>query len=150
MAQANEKINRRPLTRVQLDHAERRLREALQRQQYALNQKYPEPERPKTQRFTNEQFYRAVATGKVKLRPLADIPKGQHYVTPLDSLRDAFLVPADMAKKKTYDAACKVRGEAMAKANKQIEIRFNNALDALYLSDAEKALQIVEQFAEGK
>lgn len=151
MAEAKEKINRRPLTRIQLQHAERRLSEAHTRQVNALIEKHKKPEPLKLERLGDAQFYRAVATGKLKLRPLADIgSERQSYWTPMESLRQAFAAPADMAKKKAYDAAVKNYNETVAKATKTIDIRFQNALDALYLSDADKAMDIVEQFAEGK
>jgi hypothetical protein len=146
-------INRRPLTKAQMQHAERRLQEAQQRQLAALSEKHKAPEEPKTPRLNDAQFYRGIATGKLKLRPLDDITRLAHqryWNGPMDALRDAFAAPVDMTKKKAHDAAVKAHDEIIAKGAKQIDIRFQNALDALYLADADKAMAIIEAFAAGK
>jgi len=136
-----EKTNRRPLTKAQQEYAIMRLKDALETRIAIATKDLKQPEAYASMTF--EQKYTAIATGKAKLFPRQD-------VSTYANLIDCFTYPELDAKRKENVAAHQKHTEAVEKATKPLRIKFQNAMDILMLSDADKALAVIDDFAAGK
>lgn len=143
-------VNRRPLTQNQISHAVRRLRESQNAQINSILTRFKAPEPFKLPKLTPAQLYRGIASNKMRLRPLKELEGMKQHYTLFEALQLAFADPATVTKLKIYEAAQAKHLDAVAHEKKMIDIRFNKALDALMLSDADKAMQIIEDFGTGK
>jgi len=156
MSKTEEVKNRRPLTKMQADHAIRRLAEAKVKLETKAREvflaKNPEPkfELEQPEQPSGIKKLDLIYAGKAKLKPRKEVT----YYT---DFHEAFVYPDFEKAMKDFEAkrdlANKIQVEhakRLTAALKPIEIRFNAAVDAIMLGDAEQAMAIVERFAQGR